>query len=128
VERRAAPGGVRRRQRVLAAGVHRVHARCRPNERLQEANAVIGLSRRILSIAGPAIGALIVAAGSPAIAIAIDGLTFVVSALLVWSMRVAAATRARRDVRCRRPARRLARVHQPAVGRRDDRRRSGCSS
>jgi MFS family permease len=64
------------------------------NERLQEANAVIGLSRRILSIAGPAIGALIVAAGSPAIAIAIDGLTFVVSAVLVWSMRVAAATRA----------------------------------
>ena len=63
------------------------------NERLQEANAVVGLSRRILSIAGPALGALIVAAGSPAIAIAIDAVTFLVSAALVWSMRLAKSTR-----------------------------------
>ena len=41
-------------------------------ERLQEGNALLGLSRNILSIAAPAIGAIIVALGSPAWAIAID--------------------------------------------------------
>ena len=39
-------------------------------ERLQEGNALLGLSRNILSIAAPAIGALIVALGTPALAIA----------------------------------------------------------
>src|SRR5512141_84834 len=50
--------------------------------RLQEANALLGLSSSVLSIAGPAIGALIVATGSPAWAIAIDSITFFASAAL----------------------------------------------
>jgi MFS family permease len=61
--------------------------------RLQEANALVHLSSSVLSIAGPAIGALIVAAGSPAWAIAIDSLTFFASAALIASMRLAAMVR-----------------------------------
>jgi hypothetical protein len=61
--------------------------------RLQEANALLGLSSSVLSIAGPAIGALIVAAGSPALAIAIDSLTFFASAALTASMHLAPTVR-----------------------------------
>jgi len=61
--------------------------------RLQEANALLGLSSSVLSIAGPAIGALIVAAGSPAWAIAIDSLTFFASAALIASMHLTASVR-----------------------------------
>jgi len=61
--------------------------------RLQEANAFIQLSRSSLSVAAPAIGAVIVAAASPAWALALDSGTFFVSALLVASMRLAPAVR-----------------------------------
>jgi len=61
--------------------------------RLQEANALLGLSSSVLSIAGPAIGALIVAAGSPAWAIAIDSITFFASAALIASMHLTASVR-----------------------------------
>jgi hypothetical protein len=61
--------------------------------RLQEANALLGLSYSVLSIAGPAIGALIVAAGSPAWAITIDSITFFVSATLIASMHLRATVR-----------------------------------
>jgi MFS family permease len=61
--------------------------------RLQEANALLGLSSSVLSIAGPAVGALIVAAGSPAWAIALDSLTFFASAVLTASMRLAGSVR-----------------------------------
>jgi len=63
------------------------------NEQLQEANALVHLSSSVLSIAGPAIGAVIVASGSPAWAIAIDSLTFFASATLTASMRVASSVR-----------------------------------
>jgi len=61
--------------------------------RLQEANALLGLSSSVLSIAGPAIGALIVAAGSPAWAIAIDSITFFASAGLTASMHLGPTVR-----------------------------------
>ena len=61
--------------------------------RLQEANALIHLSSSVLSIAGPAIGALIVAAGSPAWAIAIDSITFFASAALTASMHLTTTVR-----------------------------------
>jgi MFS family permease len=61
--------------------------------RLQEANAMLGLSSSVLSIVGPAVGALIVATGSPAWAIAIDSITFFVSAALTASMRLTAMVR-----------------------------------
>ena len=61
--------------------------------RLQEANALLGLSSSVFSIAGPAIGALIVAAGSPALAIAVDSVTFFASAALTASMHLAPTVR-----------------------------------
>jgi MFS family permease len=61
--------------------------------RLQEANALLGLSSSVLSVAGPAIGALIVAAGSPAWAIAIDSITFFASAALIASMHLTTSVR-----------------------------------
>lgn len=61
--------------------------------RLQEANALVHLSSSVLSIAGPAIGALIVAAGSPAWAITVDSITFFASAALTASMRLAPTVR-----------------------------------
>ena len=57
--------------------------------RLQEANAALQLSSSVLSIAGPAVGAIIVAAGSPALAIAVDSATFFTSATLTASMHLA---------------------------------------
>ena len=61
---------------------------------LQQANALAQLSRSTLSIVSPAVGALIVTFGSPAIAIAVDAVTFFVSALLIASMRIAGTVRA----------------------------------
>jgi MFS family permease len=60
---------------------------------LQEANALLSLSRSILYIVGPAVGALIVAAGSPALALAIDALTFVFSGTLTFLMRLPGVVR-----------------------------------
>ena len=50
-------------------------------DRLQEGNALLSLSRSILSIAAPALGALIVAAGSAAWAITADSVSFFLSAM-----------------------------------------------
>ena len=61
--------------------------------RLQEANALLQLSSSVFFIAGPAIGALIVAAGSPAWAIAVDSITFFASGALTASMHLAPAVR-----------------------------------
>ncbi len=58
------------------------------DDQLQEANALLGLSRSVLYIAGPAIGGLIVAAGSPALALALDAVSFVASALLTFSISI----------------------------------------
>jgi MFS family permease len=60
---------------------------------LQQANALTQLARSTLSIVSPALGALIVTFGSPAIAIAVDGATFFVSATLIASMRIARTVR-----------------------------------
>jgi hypothetical protein len=64
------------------------------NEHLQQANALTQLSRSTLSVVSPALGALIVTLGSPAIAIAVDAVTFFASALLIFSMRITGAVRA----------------------------------
>lgn len=63
------------------------------DDQLQEANALLGLSNSVLHIAGPAIGALIVAAGSPALALGIDAVTFLISAVLMLTMRIARVVR-----------------------------------
>jgi MFS family permease len=57
--------------------------------RLQQANALMGLSRSILGFAAPAVGGLLVAAGSPGAAILIDAASFVAAAVLLARVRVA---------------------------------------
>ncbi|HET9853389.1 MAG TPA: MFS transporter [Candidatus Limnocylindrales bacterium] len=61
---------------------------------LQQANALTQLARSTLSVVSPALGALIVTLGSPAIAIAVDAVTFFASALFVASMRITGTVRA----------------------------------
>ena len=61
---------------------------------LQQANALTQLSRSTLSVVSPALGALIVTLGSPGIAIAVDALTFFISAAFIASMRIAGTVRA----------------------------------
>ena len=61
---------------------------------LQQGNALVQLTRSTLSIASPALGALIVTFGSPALAIAIDAVTFFVSAAFIASMRLTGTARA----------------------------------
>jgi MFS family permease len=57
--------------------------------RLQQANALIGLSRSILGFAAPALGGVLVAAGSPGGAILIDAASFAVAAVLLARVHVA---------------------------------------
>jgi MFS family permease len=57
--------------------------------RLQQANALIGLSRSVLGFAAPVIGGVLVAAGSPGSAILIDAASFAVAAVLLARVRVA---------------------------------------
>ncbi len=60
---------------------------------LQQANALAQLSRSTLSVVSPAAGALIVTFGSPALAIAIDSVTFFISAAFIASMRLGGTVR-----------------------------------
>jgi MFS family permease len=64
------------------------------SDRLQEANALLGLSRSTLFVVGPAIGAIIVAAASPAWALAADAGSFAASGALIASMQLPRLTRA----------------------------------
>ena len=65
--------------------------------RLQQANALQGLSRNLVGILGPAVGGALVVAGSPGTALAIDAASFVVCAALLAAIRV--QPRARGDER-----------------------------
>jgi len=60
--------------------------------RLQQANALLGLTRAVLGMLGPTIGGVLTALGSPGAALEVDAATFVVSALLL--VRVAIPRRA----------------------------------
>jgi MFS family permease len=51
--------------------------------RLQQANALLGLSRSILGVLGPAIGGVLVAAGSPGGALLVDAASFGAAAFLL---------------------------------------------
>lgn len=71
---------------VNAFGVpayHGVVPQVVPTARLQQANALLGLSYSTAGIAGPALGAVIVTAAAPGWALAVDAFTFTVSALLL---------------------------------------------
>jgi len=62
-------------------------------ERLQQANALQGLSRNIVFAVGPAVGGALVVAGSPGIALAVDAASFAVCALVLEKIRVPAPVR-----------------------------------
>jgi MFS family permease len=56
--------------------------------RLQQANALRGLTRNLVFVLGPAIGGAIVVAGSPGIALAVDAGSFVGAAVLLAQIRI----------------------------------------
>ncbi len=57
--------------------------------RLQQANALLGLSRNAVSLLGPAVGGALIVAGSPGTALAVDAATFAVCAVLLSRIRIA---------------------------------------
>lgn len=77
--------------RPATTGIVRELAR---DDLLQQSNAVLQLARSVFSIAGPALGALIVAAASPELALGLDAATFAASALLMATMRLTPVARA----------------------------------
>jgi Major Facilitator Superfamily len=56
--------------------------------RLQQANALQGLSRNMTEMIGPAVGGALVVAGSPGLALVVDAASFVVAAALLSRIRV----------------------------------------
>jgi MFS family permease len=58
-----------------------------PGPRLQEANALLNISRHGGKVAGPALAGVLLALGSPGSAIAVDAATFAVSALCLLGVR-----------------------------------------
>jgi MFS family permease len=61
--------------------------------RLQQANALLALSRSSVQVAGPAVSGLIVVAAAPGWVFAIDALTFVASAVFLSRLPIAATER-----------------------------------
>ncbi|HET9851153.1 MAG TPA: MFS transporter [Candidatus Limnocylindrales bacterium] len=69
-----------------------------PDDDLASANALAGIYRPVMiRMVGPALAGLVVAAFGPAPAFAVDGASFLVSALAVWSIRTRPAPRAAAD-------------------------------
>lgn len=65
--------------------------------RLQQANALQGLSRNMVGILGPSVGGALVVAGSPGIALGFDAVSFFVAAAMLSRIRI--TTRAAGPVR-----------------------------
>ena len=57
-------------------------------ERLQQANALQGLSRNLTGILGPALGGALVVAGSPGTALGIDAVSFLVCAVILARIKI----------------------------------------
>jgi MFS family permease len=62
--------------------------------RLQQANALLGLTRSVVGVAGPALGGVMVAVGSPGGALLADAGSFAAAALLLVRLRMPAAAAA----------------------------------
>ncbi|MDQ5822489.1 MAG: MFS transporter, partial [Actinomycetota bacterium] len=56
--------------------------------RLQEANALLSLSRNTMGILGPALGGIVIVAASPSLALAVDAATFVAAGLLLTTLNI----------------------------------------
>ena len=72
---------------VLPAEVGLVPQTVRP-ERLQQANALHGMTRNLVGVLGPAIGGVVVVLGSPGTALALDAVSFFVCADILRRIRV----------------------------------------
>jgi MFS family permease len=59
--------------------------------RLQQANAMLGLTRNTVGVVGPALGGVLVALGSPGVALLVDAASFVAEAGLLLRLRVPAS-------------------------------------
>jgi MFS family permease len=59
------------------------------SDRLKDANALIALARSVASVAGPALAGVLIAAAGPGEAIAVDAVTFAVSAVCLALLRTA---------------------------------------
>jgi MFS family permease len=73
-----------------------------PAEQLQQANALVRLPGNAVKVLGPAVGGVVIAISGPAWALAWDGLTFAVAAVLLLGLRLDApvtATSALGDLR-----------------------------
>jgi hypothetical protein len=67
-------------------------------ERLQQANALRGMTRNLLCVLGPALGGAIVVAAGPGTALLIDACTFVLAALLLARIALPARATVGREV------------------------------
>ena len=113
---------------IVPAEVGLVPQTVRP-ERLQQANALQGLSRNIVFALGPAVGGVLVVAGSPGVALAADAASFFVCAALLQRIRIPRRPDSDRAGVLARAARGLARVlvavvalgHRRAVRHRESR-------
>ena len=80
---------VRRRRRVLRARGDRARSGDRRKPaRIQQANALLSLTRNALFLAGPAVAGVLVATVGPGMAFAADAVTFAVSAAFLARMRL----------------------------------------
>jgi Transmembrane secretion effector len=61
------------------------------SDRLQQANALLSLTGSVFSVIGPALAGIIIALSAPGWAIAIDGVTFLISAAFLTRIRLPAA-------------------------------------
>jgi MFS family permease len=68
-------------------------------QRLQQANALVGLSRNVFAVAGPALAGLLVAAFGPGWVYAIDAATFALSASFLVRLPVTAGRAERKNFR-----------------------------
>jgi MFS family permease len=60
-------------------------------ERLQDANALLGMAQPAARVAGPALAGILIAATSPAVVIAVDAVSYGLSALVLVGLRVPGA-------------------------------------
>src|ERR671924_88129 len=58
-----------------------------PPDRLQESNALLGFTRSVASVGGPALAGILIAVGGPGDAIAVDAATFALSAACLIALR-----------------------------------------
>ncbi|WP_084484056.1 MFS transporter [Nocardia anaemiae] len=66
-----------------------------PVESLRAANALVAMSSSLLRIAGPALGAVLIAAAGLGAAVAVDAVTFLISAIVLFGVHRPAATERR---------------------------------